>query len=357
MSGILKYKRLWSFAIWTLVAVFTSTQLYLKNLSPSSTPWLTLFFIQFLVWQVWGLLTPLIFWLGKRYRIDRQTYFKGLLVHLPIAVGMVLLYLLFYSLIWNIFGTEVFEMGSVFVYFKVFFFNLFHWHFFIYMAIVGIGHAVTYYEELRARDLEAVKLEKELLISQLNTLKTQLEPHFLFNTLNNVISSIKQDKSEAAIGMLIKLSDFLRATLVETRQEEIPLNMEIDFIQKYLEIEQYRNKNMNILLSLEENVKQALVPSFLLQPIVENAIKHGFSKLANAKKLEIGAEKHGDSLKIWVYNEGPPLKKDYKSNYGIGLRNTIKRLEKMYKEQANLNLMSVNDGVLVELLLPYRIQL
>ena len=341
-------------AVWTLVALFTSTQLYLKSLDTDPS-WIKLFLVQLLVWQVWGLLTPLIFYLGKRFRIDRQTYFKGLLVHIPIAITMVLLYLLFYSFIWNLIEGDVLNTKLLFAYFKLFFLNLFHWHFFIYMAIVGVGHAMTYYGELRARELEAVKLEKELLFSQLNTLKAQLEPHFLFNTLNNVISSIKQDKSETAIQMLIKLSDFLRVTLVETRQEEIPLQMEIDFVQKYLEIEQYRNKNMSILLALEENTKKALIPSFILQPLVENAIKHGISKLEHAQKLEIGAETSKNRLRIWVYNEGPSLKKGFKAKYGIGLRNTIKRLEKLYKEKASINLLSVNDGVMVELLLPYKI--
>ncbi|MEO0571881.1 MAG: histidine kinase [Bacteroidota bacterium] len=340
--------------VWTLVALFTSTQLYLKSLDTDPS-WIKLFLVQLLVWQVWGLLTPLIFFLGKRFRIDRQTYFRGLLVHIPIALAMVVLYLLFYSLIWNLIEGDVSNSNLLFAYFKLFFLNLFHWHFFIYMAIVGVGHAMTYYGELRARELEAVKLEKELLFSQLNTLKAQLEPHFLFNTLNNVISSIKQDKSETAIQMLIKLSEFLRVTLVETRQEEIPLQMEIDFVQKYLEIEQYRNKNMSILLALEENTKKALIPSFILQPLVENAIKHGISKLEHAQKLEIGAETSKNKLRIWVYNEGPSLKKGFREKYGIGLRNTIKRLEKLYKEKASIHLLSVNDGVMVELFLPYKI--
>ncbi len=339
--------------IWLVAALFTSTQLYLKTLDANGTEsWWKLFAIQLLIWSIWGALSPLIFWLGKKFRIDKQTYYKGLAIHLILAVCIVLLYLALYSLVWNYAGIGFMNKNSFLLYFKVFFLNLFHWHFFIYMAIIGAAHAFAYQKELKVRENAAIALEKELVLSELNTLKAQLSPHFLFNTINNVVSTIEQGKNKVAAGMLVRLGDFLRISLEESKHRLIPLKKEFDYLQKYLEIEQFRNKTLDVRVHLDASLEDIQVPSFMLQPIVENAIKHGISKVEAAKNLEIGAERNGVNLKIWVYNDGPALKKTNGISKGIGLANTRKRLMKLYGKKAMLELFSVNSGVLVELRIP-----
>lgn len=341
------------YLLWVIAALFTSTLLYLKTLEAGGgDSWGKLFLIQLLVWNVWGALSPLIFWLGKRFRIDKQSYYKGLLIHVVFAFCIVLMYLAIYSVIWNFLGVGSFSIPAFFAYFKVFFLNLFHWHFFIYMAIVGAVHAIQYQKELKQRQQEAVELEKQLILSELDTLKAQLSPHFLFNTINNVVSTIEQGKNEIASGMLIRLAEFLRICLEESKHKLIPLQKELGYIEKYLEIEQFRNKDLDVIIRTEEAHAMVLVPSFILQPIVENAIKHGISKSRIANRIEISSAVEADFLCLCVYNEGPILQAKYQQNKGIGIANTRVRLKKLYGDASRIELLSVNDGVMAEIRIP-----
>ncbi len=341
--------------IWVVAALFTSTFLFLKTQEAGGDEsWLKLFLVQLAVWSVWGLLSPLIFRLGKRFRIDKQTYYAGILTHLFFATIIVLIYLAAYSAIWNLVGDEPFYWKNFLFYFKLFFLNLFHWHFFIYMAIIGIAHAQQYYQELEHKRQEAATLEKQLLLSELNTLKAQLSPHFLFNTINNVIGTIEQEKPQEAIGMLITLGEFLRAILEDSKHKLIPLEKELFYINQYLKIEKFRNQALQIEIHKQEGCLQFLVPSFFLQPIVENAIKHGISKKKTANLIEIGMESETDYLKLWVYNEGPNVVDTEQDSFGIGLSNTISRLNSTYDHQASFELLSVNDGVIAEVKLPIK---
>ena len=343
------------YLIWVVAALFTSTQLYLKTLDAGGTDsWSKLFFIQFVVWNIWGGLSPLIFWLGKRFRIDKQTYYRGLFIHIVFAVIIVLAYLAVYSLVWNFFGIGSFNWETFTMYFKLFFLNLFHWHFFIYMAIIGLVHAIAYQKELKQRQEESVELEKQLLISELNTLKAQLSPHFLFNTINNDVGTIEQGNYDLASGMLIRLGEFLRLCLDESKHKLIPLHKELDFIRKYLEIEQFRNNDLQVVIQSKKECDTVLVPSVILQPIVENAIKHGISKNENANRIEIGSNLKEGMLTLFVYNEGPGLANEKSRNKGIGLENTVTRLKKLYGQKGRLELFSVNDGVMVEIQIPMK---
>ncbi|WP_350285150.1 histidine kinase [uncultured Croceitalea sp.] len=341
------------YLIWIVAALFTSTQLYLKTLQGNGTDsWFKLFAIQFIVWSIWGLLSPLIFWLGKRFRIDRQTYYRGVFIHIVFAIGIVLLYLSLYSVIWSFLGIGKFSWAIFVSYFKIFFLNLFHWHFFIYMAIIGLVHAIAYQAALKRQQQEAIVMEKQLLISELNMLKAQLSPHFLFNTINNVVSAIEQGKNQVASGMLIRLGEFLRMCLEEPRHKMIPLRKELDFVKKYLEIEGFRNKELEVIFHIDDNSNDFSVPSFVLQPIVENAIKHGISKSEAAKRIEIGSKEFNGYMRLYVYNQGPRLGQSKNEPTGIGLQNTTARLKKLYGKEGVFNLISVNDGVMAEIQIP-----
>ncbi len=344
---------LFIYLIWVVAALFTGTQLYLKTLEANGTDtWGKHFVIQFLVWNIWAALSPFIFWLGKRFRIDKQTYYRGVLLHILFAIVIVLAYLAVYSIIWNLIGLKSLSWASFKIFFKVFFLNLFHWFFFIYMAIIGITHAIQYQTALKIKERESILLEKQLLISELNTLKAQLSPHFLFNTLNNVVSTIEQGKKEVASGMLIRLGEFLRICLEESHHKLIPLKKELNYITKYLEIEQFRNKDLEVIIESDQDHHKVSVPSFILQPLVENAIKHGISKSKSANRIEIGSEKSAGLLKLFVYNEGPGLAPKPSRKKGIGLENTLTRLQKLYGKHGNLELYAVNDGVMAELQIP-----
>ncbi len=341
------------YLIWVVAALFTSTQLYLKTLQANGTDsWAKLFVIQFVVWNIWGGLSPLIFWLGKRFRIDRHTYYRGLFIHIVFAVIIVLAYLAIYSIVWNFFGIGSFSWQAFTTFFKVFFLNLFHWHFFIYMAIIGLAHAIEYQRELKQQQQESIELERALFKSELDMLKAQLSPHFLFNTINNVVGTIEQGKNNVASRMLIRLGEFLRMCLEESKHKLIPLKKELDYVRKYLEIEQFRNTDLEVIIGSKKEHHTIMVPSFILQPIVENAIKHGISKKENANRIEIGSSLKEGILTLFVYNEGPSLVSEGNRNKGIGLENTMTRLNKLYGTEGHLELFSINDGVMVEVQIP-----
>lgn len=341
---------LYNFLIWSVVAVFTATQLYLKALpTEDHQGWWAFFKIQLLVWWIWGIITPLIFWLANQFRIDRSTFWKGILIHLPISGVIVLAYLATYAAVWtwNTHGTVAIDTFQFI--FQILFLNLFHWHLFIYMAIIGVVHARLYYIESKNRELQQERLENQLLVSQLNFLKMQLQPHFLFNTLNGIVSSIHQNKPIIAANMTTELSELLRLSLAGAEQPMVSLAQELQHVKTYLNIEKYRFKDLQVQYEIPNHLLNLEVPNFLLQPIVENAIKHGISKKATAHLICLSVRQRGQYLYFSIYNEGPVLSNEI---MGTGLTNIKKQLQVLYGESGKLSIKSFKNGVVVEISIP-----
>lgn len=336
--------------VWSIVAVFTATQLYLKSLqSEKVTSWLNIFWIQLSVWWVWAFITPIIFKLAEKFRIGKGNLTNAVIL-LLICVGLVVAYLSVYTLIWQI-ATQGAISGEVFknVY-GLLFVNLFHWHFFICMAIIAVVHAYSYYRDSENERLRGVQLEKDLISNQLRMLKMQLQPHFLFNTLNSIVSAIHQQKTTVASDMTTGLSELLRIALNENGRTVVSLEEELNYVYQYLQIEQYRFKNLKVEYDIQDEATQVEVPNFFLQPIVENAIKHGISKNVGAQLLKISIHIVAmDQLQIDVYNEGPALAQ---KNGGIGLQNVRQRLQAHYGKSATLELFNVDNGVNTQIKLP-----
>ncbi len=180
----------------------------------------------------------------------------------------------------------------------------FDWEMITYWAIVGLSHALLYYRESRGRALRAAQLEIKLAESQLTRLQQQLHPHFLFNTLH-AISALMHRDVEAADRMLMRLSDLLRMTLENLGQPEVSLQAELDFLEKYLQIEQTRFADrLTVRFDVQPEARDTRVPSLLLQPLVENAIKHGVAKKAGVGHIDISARRDGDKLLIEVRDDG-----------------------------------------------------
>ncbi len=343
-------RRIWvSWLIWTVVAFFTATQLYLRGLSGETViTWWTYLRIQLLVWWVWWLISPLIFYLGAHYRFDQSEWWKSLLVHLPLSVLIVLAYLAFYTLIWNVDQGSV-NQGAFFGLYKVLFFNLFHWHFFIYIAIIGYVHAQLYFQELRQQEVNQVRLEKELVVSQLNFLKTQIQPHFLFNTLNSIVSAIKREKPQVASDMITDLSELLRISLSAADRPMTTLRKELEYVESYLRIEKYRFKDLEVSYDVAPELLDEEVPNFLLQPLVENAIKHGISKQSNARVIEIRVRLEEDHLSLEIYNDGPAFRPERE---GIGLANVKERIQNIYGQVAGFAIFPEREGTMVQMSFP-----
>lgn len=340
----------YNLAVWSVVAIFTATQLYLKSMQAGQeASWWNIFWLQLFVWWVWALITPVIFILAKNFRLGKRNLPNGLVL-IPISIGLVLIYLGIYSAIALWANQGAISWGAFQQMYQILFLNLFHWHFFICMAIVAIVHAYWYYKDSEMERLRGVQLEKDLLSNQLRMLKMQLQPHFLFNTLNSIVSAIHQQKPAIASEMTTGLSELLRIALNESGRAIVSLEEELDYVRKYLQIEQHRFKNLQVEYHIQAEALQVEVPNFFLQPLVENAIKHGIAKGIGAQLLKLSVQMSPkDHLQIQIYNDGPAL---VQQTGGIGLQNVQKRLNAHYGEAAELKLSNQDRGVLAEINLP-----
>jgi two-component system sensor histidine kinase AlgZ len=210
------------------------------------------------------------------------------------------------------------------------------WEMMTYWAIVGLSHALLFYRESRARELRAAQLETRLVAAQLTTLQQQLHPHFLFNTLH-AISSLMHKDVNAADRVLIQLSDLLRITLEHSGRQDITLDAELGALSKYLAIEQTRFADRLVVrFEIQPETLDCLVPSLLLQPLVENAIKHGVEPSPEGARLRIRTERRGDVVVIEVVNSLPPLRwadEPLPRGHGIALANVRDRLRLLHDMQ------------------------
>ena len=208
----------------------------------------------------------------------------------------------------------------------------FDWEMMTYWTIVGVGHALRYHYEARAKELSAAQLETRLVEAQLHTLQRQMQPHFLFNTLNTISALMHRDV-DAADAMIARLSDLLRMSLQRIEVQEIELADELDFLSKYLEIEQTRFRDrLTVVFDVDSDTLDALVPNLLLQPLVENAIKHGIGPRPTPGHITVRARRRGAMLELDVQDNGVGLSAARLTDFnrGVGLSNTRSRLDHLY---------------------------
>src|SRR6185295_5282614 len=223
--------------------------------------------------------------------------------------------------------------------------NHFHSDFFTYLAIAACSHAVKFHGKFRERELRAAELEATLAQARLQALKMQLQPHFLFNTLQTIAELVHQDP-DGADQMILRLSELLRITLQSNAVNEVSLKEEIDFLKVYLEIEQARmGARLAVRMRIDPDTWIAQVPNLLLHPLVENAIRHGIAPYATGGQITISSARENGSLRLLVRDTGPGLSSDGVRTSGVGLANTRARLRQLYGSGARLDL--TNDHGLV----------
>jgi len=225
----------------------------------------------------------------------------------------------------------------------------------IYGFLVGVV-AVVRLQFLSQREaIRSLELQRELSASQLRALQAQLEPHFLFNTLNAITTLVGLGRQEQAMRTLAHLNDILHATLAQSAPEKVPLSQELDTVNHYLAIEQMRfSDRLQIVTSVDPGALDGLVPCFLLQPLLENAIRHGISNCEDGGIIQTSAVKERGKLVIQVRDNGPGLATTPQSGHGIGLRNTSERLAHFYAEQSSLRIDSPpSGGFVVSITIPY----
>jgi sensor histidine kinase YesM len=227
-----------------------------------------------------------------------------------------------------------------------------------YGLIVAIVHAWDYYQRYEENARRNSQLEAQLVQAQLQALKMQLHPHFLFNTLNSISALLREDV-EAADAMVARLGDFLRLTLDSAGAQEVTLREELSFLECYLEIEQVRFQDrLSTRMEVDPQILDARVPNLILQPIIENAIRHGVACTAKPGRIEIRATRRNDSLLVQVKDNGPGISTSggprKEGGEGVGLSNTRARLERLYGGAHRLELANVSEGgLLVTLEIPF----
>jgi two-component system, LytTR family, sensor kinase len=337
-------------SFWTFFGLLNATQLYLGlRMEGLSLPLWRVIAFDLFAWWPWIPATPIVLWMGRRFPIVRGTWWRVLPVHLLACVLICVVHFAFSTYAGTLVSPFAPE-GTPRSFFERFLgraMNQFHLDLLIYAATLGVSYAVSYYFQYREREFRAAQLESQLTQAQLQTLKMQLQPHFLFNTLNGIAGLVRDNRNKAAVNMLAGLSDLLRYTLENAGKQEVPLKEELEFLELYLDIQQMRfSDRLQIEMQIEPETLDALVPNLILQPLVENAIRHGTSRRAASGTVGVCARRHNGSLKIQIYDDGPGLKRDdgAKAVEGVGLSNTRARLVQLYGERHQFTLLERESG-------------
>jgi signal transduction histidine kinase len=343
------------FLFWTSLAIVSAVSRLLdprgfgfRVMSPAGP--IALAFIE--AW-IWALFTPLIFWLSSRVSRSKWIVRIPLLIVVGVAVAMAVYFVL------DIARDVIFENalrrgGSVFAPFR----DLGRFRFvnqlLVFFSILAAGFAREYFLRDQSRQRESVELQAQLAEARLDALRMQVNPHFLFNTLNAISALVERDPAGVR-RMIARLSELLRHTIDRNRSDEVPLREELAFIRRYIEIMEIRFQGrLRVRMEIENEVLDALVPDFILQPIVENALEHGVSRAGGAGEITIAARRAGDRVILTVRDNGPGISENVGSG-GVGVANTRERIEHLYGDQGKLMLApAAEGGTIAEIVIPFR---
>jgi two-component system LytT family sensor kinase len=327
------------FACWTVAALISLARRYMEEAGAAdSRPVWRVFLLSLTCYYSWAIMTPAVFAVARRWPLKRHVWPKNFTVHIPLSVvftgASIFLSRLFYL------SVEHLPLTNLGGYLADLHFSSFLKHFPFYWTTIAIANLLYSFRALQQKErlaaqleLERSKLETTLRQAQLDALRMQLNPHFLFNTLQT-ISVLMMDDTASANRMLVRLSDLLRSTLRSSVDALSPLRDEIAFLRAYLEIEQVRFADrLRVEWKIDPRAELALVPTLLLQPLVENAIRHGIARLSKPGLITISALVERGELRLSIADTGPGLTQDCEAaGHGIGLSNTRTRLRQIYSQ-------------------------
>jgi two-component system, LytTR family, sensor kinase len=349
---------IWGVLLWAVFVLASSTETEIRG-APFvwvSVNWTEALKMSFAKWSTWGLLAILIIWIDRRLPVERDALAQRVLWHVPLS--------LVFSLVFTYSNHGILYLldaprdpsliagGTLATFWRVIHRN----STLIYWVIVGLYLALDYQRHLKDRHIRNAELERLLSDARLQTLRTQLHPHFLCNALNAVSAYAESEPRKARL-MIEQLGELLRLSLEHTEEQEIPLNRELAFIQRYLQVQSVRFEGrLNVSLAPDPAVLDGLVPPFILQPLVENAIRHGTTQAMRGADIRVRAWPDNGHVRLNVSDNGPGLPPGwtFKTHAGIGLSNTRERLRRLYGNDSALVISQVpGGGVSVELSLPY----
>ncbi|MGH9373416.1 MAG: sensor histidine kinase [Vicinamibacterales bacterium] len=346
---------LWAALFWTALALFFASQIY--ALSGGRIPWSVALSFTMPRWYVWGLLAPGVFWVDRRLGASRSLGAR-VAWHVPLGIAWTSLSVMIRLAIRPLRGAPWPES------LWQFFLERFYWDLLIYAVIAGVAVARDYASQVRQREREAhqlamqtADLERRLVEARFQSLRAQLQPHFLFNALNT-ISAFTEIDPQTARRLMGQLGDLLRASLTHASQPLVSLGEELTFLDDYLAIESARFEGrITMSVHADDDLLDAVVPSFLLQPLVENAIRHGVAARVSGGCVEVTAAWDSSVLTLRVRDNGVGLPPGWQfdRDAGVGLRNVASRVEHLYRQPGLMRVTPrASGGVEVQLDLPLR---
>ena len=334
---------LWVAAAWGGIGLFDATQnVFVMRAQGMHHYWTRLFATLLFSWLPWMLATPLVLRLSQRHPPTRWRRPSTWATHLAACAGIGLAFAAWVAL-WEAWlnpwaitpGPGPFGQAWLYKFYS----GLLS-YVILYSLILFAGHMIESREQMARQQMETARLNEQLSKAQLNALRRQIEPHFLFNTLNAIAGLVREKRNDAAVSMIAGLSDFLRRVVEDSDRQQVSLAGELEFTQKYLDIQKARfAERLKFTVEIPEDLLLAQVPSLILQPMVENAVKHGIAKRVAGGAIRISASRNNGTLTLRVYNDGPRLPAGWESSLsGIGISNARTRLRSLYGDEFELSL-------------------
>lgn len=349
---------LWIAVLWGGVGLFDATQtVVIMRSQGMHHAWVQLFVTILFSWLPWALATPVVMYMGRRFPPVRLRPLSTWLIHLGAAAIINLV-----SGAWRALMEVAMNPwanpsgpGSFTSLWSQTFNNGLLATIIFYTSILAIACVIESRERIAHQQAETASLNEQLSKAQLDALRHQIEPHFLFNALNAVAALVREERNDDAVNMIAGLCDLLRHVLQDSRKQQVPLREELGLLDKYLAIQKVRFADrLQVEANIPAELLQAQVPSLILQPIVENALKHGIAKRAQGGLVRIGASRLNGHLTLSVYNDGPQLAGGWDNGSGVGLSNLVTRLRGLYGEKFEFSLASRDSrGVEASVTVPY----
>jgi len=351
---------IWICGIWIAGGLFNASQsVLLMSAEGAHHPWQPVCASEFASWLPWMLATPLVAGLARRFPVTRASGVQSIAVHAVAFSIISLIASAWYALLLMLFNPwEHPQPQGPFINLWG---NLLIDQMLTFMIVYALILAITTVMDSRARiarqQTETARLSEELSRAHLAALRRQMEPHFMFNTLNSIAGLVRDHRNDAAVSMIVGLSEFLRRASEDSQRAQVTLAEEVEYLQRYVDIQKARfAERLTVSMNIPAELLQATVPNLLLQPLVENAIKHGIAKRVAGGVVHVTAAKIDGRLSLSVYNDGPRLPADWQAtSKGIGIANLRTRLQILHRDDFDLQLRDIDPaGVEVLVTLPLR---
>ena len=344
-------------AAWIVPAVFAVinriAQARLQGWEPAT---LRELLFEFGDWLLYAFLTPAVFAISKRWPLTRPHLARRAVLHFFFSLLFCVAWATCGQILRVVLECATKSLLQIGIQWLSWIFITLPFGVAVYLCVVGIEHATRYFIDAREREVQVARLSEQLSSARFATLQAQLNPHFLFNTLNTITVLVRDNDRQGAVSIIEHLSELLRRTLTRHQANEVTLGEELDLVLQYVAIEQARfSDRLRPEFSIPESLMSAALPSFALQHLVENAIRHGIAKHTDAGLLLVTATRSGDILEISVIDDGVGIDPDATVPPGHGIDNTRERLRALYGGQASLEITRRAEGGTIAILrLPYR---